>query len=90
MTQVENPVDARLHSKRMGRELAMQFLFECDMLRVLPDMTRWEAFFEQVRDEHGLHDNRFARKSCDFAVELFRGVAAHLDEIDETIMNFAL
>ena len=85
--QAENPADIRLHSKRMGRELAMQFLFECDMLHVLPDYARWEAFFAQVRDEHGLRDNRFARKSCDYAKTLFAGVAAHLDEIDETIRS---
>lgn len=85
MIPSDNPADPKLHSKRMGRELAMQFLFECDMLHVMPEMTRWETFFEQVREEHGLRDNRFARKSRDYAEQLFAGVAAHQEEIDEII-----
>ena len=85
MTQQDFSAETKLHSKRMARELAMQFLFECDMLQVVPEFTRWETFFEQIRDEHGLRDNRFARKSREYAEELFTGVAVHLDEIDDTI-----
>ena len=85
MTQQDFSAETKLHSKRMARELAMQFLFECDMLQVVPEFTRWETFFEQIRDEHGLRDKRFARKSREYAEELFTGVAVHLDEIDDTI-----
>ena len=82
---MDDLADTKLHSKRMGRELAMQFLFECDMLKTVPDFARWQNFYEQVRGEHGLRENRFARKSKEYAEELFSGVAVHLDEIDGAI-----
>ena len=77
----------RPHAKRLGRELAMQYLFRCDMRGELPDAAGFDLFFDEVRDEHGLHENRFARKGREYATELYTTVAVHRDEIDETIMR---
>jgi len=85
MNSPDHQGDPRLHSKRMGRELAMQFLFECDMLHVMPEFAGWERFFEQIRTEHGLKDNRFGRKSREYAEALFSAVAVHGGEIDDLI-----
>lgn len=80
-----NGEELRLHSKRLGRELAMQFLFQCDMRQEMPDMERWEACSQQLREEYALHDNRYARKACDYAETLFTGVAVNREQIDVTI-----
>ncbi len=73
------------HTKRLGRELAMQYLFRCDMRGELPDAVGFDLFFDEVREEHGLHENRFARKGREYAAELYTAVAIHREEIDETI-----
>ena len=77
--------EPRLHSKRLGRELAMQFLFQCDMRQEMPDMEAWEVCRRQLCEEYALHDNRYTRKACDYAETLFTGVAVNRERIDETI-----
>ncbi|UKI34142.1 MAG: hypothetical protein L6W00_12555 [Lentisphaeria bacterium] len=51
----------------------------------LPDAAGFDLFFDEVREEHGLHENRFARKGREYAVELYTAVAVHREKIDETI-----
>ncbi len=80
----ENP-EERLHVKRLGREMGMQYLFRCDMTSSTPSMEDWRFFFEMIREEHGLRDNRYARKGREYAELLFTGVAVHRDEIDAII-----
>ena len=49
--------EGKLHAKRLGRELAMQFLFQCDLRGELPEMESWERFFEQMKEIYALlHD----------------------------------
>ena len=75
----------RPHAKRMGRELAMQYLFRCDMRCELPDAATFDLFFDQVRDEHDLKDNRLGRKAREYAEKLYLAVALNGDEIDAAI-----
>ncbi len=75
------------HAKRLGRELAMQYLFRCDMRHEVPDAATFDSFFEQVREEHGLHENRLARKGREYAEKLYVTVAIHRDAIDEAIRS---
>ena len=79
------PAEGKMHAKRLGREMAMQFLFQCDMNGVMPEMAGWEIFYEQMKEEHHLRDNRYARKGREYAELLFAGVAVHRDEIDAAI-----
>ena len=73
------------HAKRLGRELAMQYLFRCDMRDEIPSAATFEPFFEQVREEHGLRENRLARKGREYAETLYTLVTVHRDEIDAAI-----
>ena len=77
--------EGKLHAKRLGRELAMQFLFQCDLRGELPEMESWERFFEQMKEIYALHDNRFARKSREYAELLFTCIVPHLEEVDKVI-----
>ncbi len=79
--------EGKLHAKRLGREMAMQYLFQCDMTGTMPDMADWRTFFENIREEHGLRDNRYARKGREYAEMLFTGVAVHREEIDAAIRD---
>lgn len=85
----ENP-NQKLHSKRLARELTMQYLFSCDMVQELPDLAKFERFFEEeLKDEHYLADNRYTRKSKELAINLITNIAINSEEIDKTIQSFA-
>ena len=75
------------HTKRFGRELAMQFLFSCEMQDVTPGASQFDTFFESVSSEYKLRDNRLARKGKEYAVALYNEVAVHKDEIDGLISS---
>ena len=77
------------HAKRLGRELAMQYLFRCDMRDEIPSAATFEPFFEQVREEHGLRENRLARKGREYAEQLYQTVALHRETVDEAIARRA-
>lgn len=78
-------VENKMHSKRLGREMAMQFLFQCDMNSDIPDMALWDEFYDQIKIEHKLRENRYARKGKEYAEMLFSGVVMNREDIDETI-----
>lgn len=75
----------RMHAKRLGRELAMQFLFQHSFSEDGDPAREWDAFFEQASVEHELKDNRFARKGKEYAQALVNGIFANLSAIDAVI-----
>lgn len=75
------------HTKRLGREFAMQFLFSCEMQDELPGARMFDAFFESICNEYKLRDNRISRKGKEYATELYSQVVMHKDEIDELISS---
>ena len=80
----------KLHTKTLARELAMQYLFSCDMSNELPDLGKFDMFYEEaLKDEHNLSNNRYSRKSKEMAAELIANVALNIDIIDEKIREFA-
>ena len=75
-----------MHSKRLGRELAMEFLFACDSKGELPGAAGFDLFLESVGDEFHLHDDeRIARRARDYAVKLYEAVACDREKIDGII-----
>ena len=80
-----NPEAVRRHTKRLGRELAMQFLFGCEMRGETPGAAAFDLFFESVRDEVNLPDGRLARKGREYAAALYAAVELRREEIDAII-----
>lgn len=72
----------RPHTKRLGREVAMQYLYSCESKEELPGAASFDAFFEALNGEYALRDERLVRKSREFATELYEQVSLHQDEID--------
>ncbi len=85
MTAKADKNTVRMHAKRLGRELAMQFLFQHDFSEETDLEHTWEDFFEQASFEHDLKENRFARKGREYAQELLKGILEKSDEIDAAI-----
>ena len=83
--EVNDQAGFKPHAKRLGRELAMQYLFRCDMRDELPSAATFGQFFEEVREQHALQENRLARKGREYAQQLYNNVAVHKEEIDATI-----
>ncbi|MDR0932894.1 MAG: transcription antitermination factor NusB [Victivallales bacterium] len=73
------------HTKRIGREIAMQYLFRCELRNELPDATTFDLFFDQIKEEHGLKDNRTGRKAREYAEKLYLAVALNAEAIDAVI-----
>ena len=80
-----NSEAVRRHTKRLGRELAMQFLFSCELRGETPGAAAFDLFFESVRDEVNLPDGRLARKGCEYAATLYTAVELRREEIDGLI-----
>ncbi|MDD5698581.1 MAG: transcription antitermination factor NusB [Victivallaceae bacterium] len=85
MTANADKDTARMHVKRLGRELAMQFLFQRSFSAEAKPLDGWEEFLGQAGNEHGLKDNRFARKGGEYARRLVEGIFARLPDIDAVI-----
>ena len=72
----------RPHTKRMGREVAMQYLYSCETRGELPGAATFDAFFEMLSTEYKLRDDRLEHKTREYATMLYRLVALHQEEID--------
>jgi N utilization substance protein B len=79
----------KLHTKRLAREIAMQYLFCCDIVGDFPELGKFESFFEEeMKPKHNIADNSYARKSREGAENIIANVALNLDEIDAKIRDF--
>jgi N utilization substance protein B len=76
-----------IHFKRLGRELAMQFLFQFDMQGEFEesDLVR---FFRQLDSSDAFEESREYRRGKKYASKLVNGVISNIDEIDSKIENF--
>ena len=83
------PVSAQTHFKRLGRELAMQFLYLHDMSGGSEDADSREMFWEQAAESDLTGDVRTFRKARTYAEKLLNGVIEHIKEIDETIASYS-
>lgn len=88
MRDDENGAVPAPHSKRLGRELAMEFLFSCELKQELPGAEAFDVFMESVRDEFKLADNRITRRAREYAVKLYEAVALAQREIDGIIAKY--
>ena len=55
----DNKDKNRMHAKRLGRELAMQYLFQHSFADDAGEKRSWEEFFEQASFEHELKEKPF-------------------------------
>ena len=85
MSERTNEKNMQLHYKRVGREFAMQYLFQVDVVGVDDQTKALEIFWSQVEDSEILPMNRIYRKGREFAENIIAGVCEHLELLDETI-----
>lgn len=77
-----------LHFKRLGRELAMQYLFNTD-LRGSDSQKEYSLFWDGIREQLELEDDRYFRKARKYAEKLIIGIKENLEAIDKIITSFS-
>jgi N utilization substance protein B len=81
--------DSHIHFKRMGRELAMQYLFQCDVTEEASKIESLQGFWEQAESSGSFPTDRRFRKAKAYAEKLIVGVGSALEDIDKTIVEFS-
>ena len=76
-----------LHFKRLGRELAMQFLFQCDLAGMSDLAESLENFWTQAEMSGEFPSDRIFRKARSYAEKIIAGVCEHESEIDKIIRS---
>jgi N utilization substance protein B len=84
-----NPPAERLHNKRVGRELAMQYLFQCSITQEGFSAAKWDAFLEQAGAELNLSSNRYGRRCREYAEKLIEVCIKDAERIENTIKDIA-
>ena len=77
------------HFKRLGRELAMQFLFQCDLAGMDDLAEKLTNFWTQAELSGEFSDERTFRKARSYAEKVISGVCAHESEIDDIISKIS-
>ena len=80
---------ACLNFKRLGREFAMQFLFQCDMAGGERTDSMEEQFWIQAEESGEFPPNRIFRKARAYVEKLIDGVFAYEPEILDDIVHFS-
>ena len=77
------------HFKRLGRELAMQYLFECDIRSSVSEPGTMDDFWTQAEESGEFPDNRVFRRARAFAELLIGHVQANDDVITGYLSRFS-
>lgn len=78
-----------LDSRRLGREFAMQFLFQFDIMGDNFNPQNLKSFWTQLEESKCYPVNRVFRKAAEFAESLILGTIDNREEIDKKISEFA-
>lgn len=79
--------DNPAHSRSLGRELAMQFLFQQELNHCEINEAVFEEFFENSGQSMDLKQNRYFRKGREYAMTLINGVLENLKKIDAEVLS---
>lgn len=88
MEEAKSAKPKLLHFKRLGRELAMQYLFNTD-LRGSDSQKEYDLFWDGIREQLELEDDRYFRKARKYAEKLIAGIKENLEAIDTIISSFS-
>jgi len=78
----------KIHFKRIGRELAMQFLFQYNLNQEEFDPVDLVRFFKQMDNSSVFEDSRELRRGKKYTKKLVSGIIENIDTIDKKINDF--
>ena len=74
------------HGKRIGRELAMAFLFSCEMRGETPRAELFESFMETMSVEYEEIEDKIMNRAREYASKLYVSVTLNQEEVDEKLV----
>jgi transcription antitermination protein NusB len=80
---------SQVHYRHLGREMALQFMFQCDVVECDDDNSVLERFWEQLNSSIDECDERLFRRGRRYAESLIAGVKNEQILIDERISKFS-
>jgi transcription antitermination protein NusB len=89
MTNEQSKHTPRVHHRHLGREMAMQMLFQHDLSDCTIDEDAFEKLRSQVEAIEEMPDKKTCRRARKYAEELVRGVVENLASIDKEISDHA-
>ena len=79
-------INSQVHFKRLGRELAMQFMFQEDLAETSDDRML-ALFWEQAEESGKFPGNRIFRKGREYAEKLIKLIRDDRERIDKMILS---
>ena len=76
------------HFRGLGRELAMQFLFQFDLTEEEFNDTDLVRFFQQIDVSEKFPDSKETRKAKKYATKLIEGIVQNLPAVDDIIQKY--
>jgi len=80
---------ASVHYRHLGREMALQFMFQCELLECDYENTDLELFWQQLKSSTDYDDERLFRRGRKYAESLIAGIKSQQMAIDEKISQFS-
>lgn len=78
-----------VHYRHLGREMALQFMFQCELLECDYDSAGVDLFWEQLKSSTEYADERLFRRGRKYAESLIAGIKSSQPAIDEKISKFS-
>ena len=79
----------KLTPRRMGREWALQFLYQFDLRQSEFEEQELELFWNQLEDSPAMPKGRKRENAQSFANELIRGIVPIIEELDSIISKYS-
>ena len=76
------------HFKRIGRELAMQFLFQVNLNQDEFEEADLDRFFIQLDESEAFENSREFRRGKKYTAKLIEGIIENIKSIDDKINQF--
>ena len=78
----------KIHFKRIGRELAMQFLFQVNLNQDEFEEADLDRFFVQLDESEVFENSREFRRGRTYTAKLVEGIISNIKTIDDKINEF--
>ncbi len=82
--------DKAMNFKRLGRILAMQYLFQCDLQEEVQNAVSLDQFWIQAEESGKFSEEKVFRKARRYAEKLIAGVMENQTAITETLKQFSI
>lgn len=79
----------KLTPRRIGREWALQFLYQFDLRQAEFEEKVLELFWAQLQDSPAMPKGRKLENAQNFANELIHGIVPVIDELDSLISKYS-